>query len=138
MADGIEFNRISTISPEVMQIIVRVYLSQVQAHVKVADTNRENSLRSLEEVFIISSSFWSTIRPRIPADERKKLDAFYYGTMKVEYDDIPSDAVKTTFRGKEQAILVLRDLWDIAARHGITMDFSYVLEGYENYGRPEG
>lgn len=134
---GATFTQQSTLSPETMMLLHRFYLTMVDEHMKSADATTYPS--AIRAMFAITVDFWASIRMKVPKEVqmRTKLDTFFYGTAEdIDYtDSVAMDKVRDTFSSRAQASVVMRDIWKIASEYGITMDYSYILEGYENFGR---
>lgn len=141
---GIEFERQTSVAPEVMQILVRVYMSVMNCATRFSmydengNPNKVARQQAMHEMCVQLKSFWGVIRNKVRAKDRGELDfLFYGGTM--EYKDGKKELKEPTltFESEAQSFAVMRDVFEIAAENGIFMDFSMVLENYESFGRKD-
>ncbi len=127
--DGMRFRNESAMNPMVQPLIVSFY--------KAVASSMGNFPKDPEfakkDAYVMLENFWSFVAPQVKFNttiaKKEEVDSFFYPESSREPE--------IGFENYTQAVHFKRKILDLAARNGIYLDFSSMIEDYENYGRDQ-
>ena len=127
--DGMRFRNESAMNPMVQPLIVRFYTAVASS---MGGFTKDSEFAK-KDAYVMLENFWSFVAPQVKFNtvsaKKEEIDAFFY-------PDAPREP-EIGFETYTQAIQFKRKILDLAARNGIYLDFSSMIEDYENYGRDQ-
>ena len=124
---GMNFTRTSDFDMNMKSMFIRFYIAIANAQAKTSTDEQRPT--ALGEAFMVLGTFYTFFRPKVPSEHKAKkaeLDKVFYPDMQEE---------EAKFKNQWNALAVLRDVVELAALSGITMDFDWIVDDYEEYGR---
>ena len=127
--DGMRFRNESAMNPMVQPLIVRFYTAVASS---MGGFTKDSEFAK-KDAYVMLENFWSFVAPQVKFNtvsaNKEEINSFFYPASPREPE--------IGFETYSQAIHFKRKILDLAARNGIYLDFSSMIEDYENYGRDQ-